>query len=121
MSYAGNLASSGHLREAIGIYKKLIDDFPEEQAFRQYAGIAHSYLGEYELAVSYLKQALSIQPTPVGYFNLAVAYEKSGHLEDAAQYFRLYLENSRGESDVNIKKARAELENLEKKLGDSPF
>ena len=120
MSYAGNLASSGQLREAIGIYKKLIDDFPEEQAFLQYAGIAHSYLGEYDPAISYLRQALALQPTPVGYFNLAVAYEKSGHLQDAAKYFRLYLENSRGESDVNIKKARAELESLEKKLGDSP-
>jgi tetratricopeptide (TPR) repeat protein len=115
MSYAGNLASSGRLREAIGIYKRLIDDFPEEQAFLQYAGIAHSYLGEYNLAVSYLKQALAIQPTTVGYYNLAVAYEKSGHLQDAAKYFRLYLENSRGESEVNIRKAKAELERLEKK------
>jgi arylsulfatase A-like enzyme/Flp pilus assembly protein TadD len=121
MSYAGNLASSGKLREAIGIYKRLIDDFPEEQAFLQYAGIAHSYLGEYDLAISYLRQALAIQPTPVGYFNLAVAYEKSGQLQDAARYLRLYLENSRGESDVNIGKARAELEKLEKKLGDSSF
>jgi len=120
MSYAGNLASSGKLREAIGIYEKLIGDFPEEQAFLQYAGIAHSYLGEYDLAVSDLKQALAIQPTPTGYFNLAVAYEKSGHLQDAAQYFRLYLENSRGESDLNIRKAKAELEKLEKKLGRSP-
>jgi arylsulfatase A-like enzyme/Flp pilus assembly protein TadD len=115
MSYAGNLAFSGQLREAIGVYKRLIDDFPEEQAFLQYVGIAHSYLGEYDLAVSYLKQALAIQPTPVGYFNLAVAYEKSGHLQDAAKYFRLYLENSRGESDINVRKARAELERLEKR------
>jgi len=117
MSYAGNLASTGQLREAIGIYEKLIADFPEEQAFLQYVGIAHSYLGEFEQAVSYLKQALAIQPTPVGYFNLAVAYEKGGHLQEAAEYLRLYLENSRGESEANIRKARAELESLEKKLG----
>jgi tetratricopeptide (TPR) repeat protein len=93
----------------------LIADFPEEQAFLQYAGIAHSYLGEYDVAITYLKQALAIQPTPVGYFNLAVAYEKSGRLREAAEYFRLYLENSQGESEVNIRKAQAELERLEKK------
>jgi tetratricopeptide (TPR) repeat protein len=119
MSYAGNLASSGRLREAIGLYEKLSADFPGEQAFLQYAGIAHSYLGEFDQAVYYLKRAVAIQPTPVGYFNLAVAYEKAGRLEEAAQSFRLYLENSPGESEVNIRKARTELEVLEKKLRPS--
>ena len=117
MSYAGNLASHGELREAIKIYETLIGDFPEEQAFYQYAGIAYSYLGEFDRAISLLQQAVAIRPTPVGYFNLAVAYEKSGNLQQAVKYFKLYLENSRGEGEVNVRKARAELENLEKKLG----
>jgi tetratricopeptide (TPR) repeat protein len=114
MSYAGNLASGGRLREAIEVYKKLIDDFPEEQAFYQYAGIAHSYLGEYDQAISYLERALAIRPTPIGYFNLAVAYEKSGNIREAVKYFKLYLDNSRGESETSIRKAKAELERLEK-------
>ena len=121
MSYAGNLASSGKLREAIKIYETLIGDFPEEQAFYQYAGIACSYLGESDRAISLLQQAVAIRPTPVGYFNLALAYEKSGNLLQAIKYFKLYLENSRGESEVNVRKAKAELENLEKKLGHPPF
>lgn len=114
MSYAGNLASSGRLREAIEVYKKLIDDFPEEQAFYQYTGIAYSYLGEYDQAISFLERGLAIQPTPIGYFNLAVAYEKSGNIREAVTYFKLYLDNSRGESEINIRKAKAELERLEK-------
>lgn len=114
MSYAGNLASGGRLREAIEVYKKLIDDFPEEQAFYQYAGIAHSYLGEYDQAISYLERALAIRPTPIGYFNLAVAHEKSGNIREAIKYFKLYLDNSRGESETSIRKAKAELERLEK-------
>jgi len=121
MNYAGNLASSGKLRDAIKIYETLIRDFPEEQAFYQYAGIAYSYLGEFDRAISFLQQAVAIRPTPVGYFNLAVAYEKSGNLQQAAKYFKLYLENSRSESEVNVGKAKAELEKLEKKLGHSPF
>jgi arylsulfatase A-like enzyme/tetratricopeptide (TPR) repeat protein len=114
MSYAGNLASGGRLREAIEVYKKLIDDFPEEQAFYQYIGIAHSYLGEYDQAILFLERALAIQPTPTGYFNLALAYDKSGKFREAVKYFRLYLDNSRGESEANIGKARAELARLEK-------
>jgi len=121
MSYAGNLASGGQLKEAIKIYETLIADFPEEQAFYQYAGIACSYLGEFDRAISLLLQAVAIKPTPVGYFNLALAYEKSGNLQQAANYFKLYLDNSRGESEVNVRKARAELENLEKKLGHWQF
>ena len=115
MSYAGNLASGGRLKEAIEVYNKLIDDYPDEQGFYQYIGIAHSYLGEYDLAISFLERALAIQPTPTGYFNLAVAHDKSGNVMEAMKYFRLYLDNSRGESEINIAKARAKLARLEKR------
>ena len=115
-SLAANLASTGALREAIVVYQGLIEDFPEEQAFYQFAGIAHSYLGEYDRAVTLLRQALAIRPTPVGYFNLAVAYEKTGDLERAAEALRTYLENAQGESEADIGRARAHLETLAKKL-----
>jgi len=115
-NYAANLASSGKLREAIKVYETLIADFPEEQAFYQLAGIAHSYLAEFDRAISLLQQAVAIRPTPVGYFNLAVAYEKRSDLQQAIKYFKLYLENSSGENKVNIQRAKAELEMLEKKL-----
>ncbi|MGC9055349.1 MAG: sulfatase-like hydrolase/transferase [Candidatus Saccharicenans sp.] len=119
MSYAGNLASSGQLAEAVEIYKKLIDDFPEEQAFYQYAGIAYSYLGDYSQAIFYLRQAVAIKPTAAGYFNLAVAYEKSGDPKNAIKYFRIYLENSEGDNPRSIAQARAELNKLEKETGET--
>ena len=118
-SYAGNLASVGRLREAINIYETLISDFPEEQAFYQFTGIAFSYLGEFDRAISLFEQALAIGPTAIGYFNLALTHEKSGHLPQAIKHFRLYLENSGGESEGNMRKARAELERLEIKLKNS--
>jgi len=114
MSYAGNLASGGKLREAVEVYKRLIEDFPDEQAFYQYAGIAYSYLGEFGPAIQYLERAVAILPTPVGYFNLAVACEKNGRLDDAVKYLKLYLDDPRGESEVNVRRARAELGRLEK-------
>jgi arylsulfatase A-like enzyme/Tfp pilus assembly protein PilF len=119
-SLAANLAYGGRLKEAIGIYEGLIADFPDEQAFYQFAAIAHSYLGEYDRTILLLRQALAIRATPVGYFNLAVAYEKSGRLAEAAESFELYLRDPRGESEANIAKARAELERLKKLLAPSP-
>ncbi len=120
MSYAANLGSSGRLKEALAVYEKLIEDFPGEQGFYQYAGIALSYLGEYDRAVARLKQAVDIRPTASGYFNLALACDKGGRAKEAAEYFRLYLENSSGESEVNIRQARAELRRLENMKGHRP-
>ncbi|MCK7477090.1 MAG: sulfatase-like hydrolase/transferase [Candidatus Moduliflexus flocculans] len=117
LSLAGNLASTGSLKEAIGIYESLIADFPGEQGFYQYAGIASSYLGEFDRAVSFLRRAVEIAPTPTGYFNLAVAYEKSGDLKNAAETFRAYLERFPGDDAKNVRQARAELESIKKKLG----
>jgi tetratricopeptide (TPR) repeat protein len=117
MSYAANLASTGSLKEAIAVYEGLIADFPEEEGFYQLAGIAHSFLGEYDRAIELLRQALAIRPTPVGYFNLAVAYEKRGDLREAAEALRMYLRNSEGENAANVAKARAELDRLEKTIG----
>ncbi len=120
MSLAANLAYGGRLKEAIGLYEGLIADFPDEQGFYQFAAIAHSYLGEYDRTISLLRQALAIRPTAVGYFNLAVAYEKSGRLREAAESFELYLQNARGESEENVRKARSELERLKKLIAPAP-
>jgi arylsulfatase A-like enzyme/Flp pilus assembly protein TadD len=116
MNYAANLASGGKLLEAVEVYKGLIEDFPDEQGFYQYAGIAYSYLGEFGPAIQYLERAVAIRPTPTGYYNLAVACEKSGRLADAANYIKLYLGNPRGESEASVRRARAELERLNKQL-----
>lgn len=50
----------------------------------------------------------------MGFFNLAVAYEKSGNPAEAAGCLRRYLEDPQGESEINIRRACAELERLEK-------
>ncbi len=113
-SYAACLASGGRLREAIAVYDRLIEDDPGQQAYYQYAGIAHSYLGEFDAAISYLKRAVDIHPTASGYFNLAVACEKTGKPDEAVKYLKLYLDNSAGESEANVAKARAELQRLQK-------
>ncbi|MDM7919630.1 MAG: sulfatase-like hydrolase/transferase, partial [Methanosarcina sp.] len=103
---AANLASTGKLIDAIEIYRDLIKDFPEDQSLYQFIGIAYSYLGDHEQALSYLKQSVSILPTRSGYFNLAVACQKAGKLKEAIDYYRIYLENSTGDNQATIKLAQ---------------
>lgn len=115
-SLAANLASMGKLPEAIKIYKDLIKDFPDDQSLYQFIGIAYSYLGDHEQALSYLKQSISILPTRSGYFNLAVACQKAGKIKEAIDYYRIYLENSKGDSQATINLAHRELEKLEREI-----
>ena len=49
-----------------------------------------------------------------------MTYEKRGDLKEAAAALRMYLQNSQGESEENVRKARAELESLEKRIGSTP-
>lgn len=120
MSLAANLATTGALEEAIGVYESLIRDFPDEQAFYQYAGIASSLRNDFARAVSFLRRAVEIAPTPTGAFNLAVAYLKGGDQAKAAEAFRSYLRMFPKDDARNLALARAELERLEKALGGAP-
>jgi tetratricopeptide (TPR) repeat protein len=120
MSLASNLGTAGKFEEAAAVYEGLIADFPAEQGFYQYAGIAYSYLGRYDQAIARLRQAVAIRPTPVGYFNLAVAYDKSGRYKEAAEFFAFYLRDTRGENEESVRRARAELERLTRLIGGSP-
>lgn len=116
MSYAMNLASSGLIDRAIEVYKKLCDDYPQDASMRQYLGIAYGVKGDYASAIDSLKQAVLIRPTPTAYYNLAVAFQKTEDLREAIHYLELYLADPKGESDSNIKAARANLARMEKSL-----
>jgi arylsulfatase A-like enzyme/Flp pilus assembly protein TadD len=115
-NYALSLATSGNLNQAIEIYKDLKRDFPDDYEIYQDLGIAYGHMGEVHQAIENLEMAIGLHPTPVAYFNLAVAKKKLGRIEEAARYIRLYLENPEGESEESIQSARAELEKLEEML-----
>jgi arylsulfatase A-like enzyme/tetratricopeptide (TPR) repeat protein len=114
--YAENLAKRGKMKEAIEVYEHLKQDYPDDSEVFQDLGIAYGYVGDLSRSIENLKKAASLHPTPVAYFNLAVALRKVGSLEEAVYYLKLYLGNPEGESEESIKAAQQELENLEKLL-----
>jgi arylsulfatase A-like enzyme/Flp pilus assembly protein TadD len=116
VSYAFNLTSSGLVDQAIEVYKKLTQDYPDDALLFQYLGIAYGITGEYSKAIESLKQAIDINPTPTAYLNLAVAYERTGETSEAIRYLKLYLENPQGESQQSVRAAKAELARLEKSI-----
>lgn len=115
-NYALSLATSGKLNQAIEIYNSLKKDYPDDYEIYQDLGIAYGYFGDTTQSIENLEKAVSLHPSPLAYFNLAVAMEKVGKLEEAVRYLKLYLENPEGEREESISRARAELQNLEKIL-----
>jgi arylsulfatase A-like enzyme/Flp pilus assembly protein TadD len=115
-NYAQNLATTGNLKEAIGIYERLKQDFPDDYEVLQDLGIAYGYAGDINSAIDALKAAIEIHPTPVAYYNLTVALKKVGNIKDAVYYLKLYLGNPDGEDEAKIRGAQQELLVLEKLL-----
>lgn len=115
-NYAMNLAATGKIPEAIGIYENLKRDYPDDHEIYQDLGIAYGYANDLGRSIDNLKKAVSLRPTPVSYYNLAVALKKVGSIEEAVGYLKLYLEDPEGEDEASIKAAQLELNNLERIL-----
>lgn len=115
-NYAMSLATSGKIAQAVDIYNKLKGAYPDDYEIYQDLGIAYGYAGEITKSIENLEKAISIHPTPLAYYNLAVAMKKVGKPEEAAHYLKLYLENPEGEDEEKILRARHELQNIEKIL-----
>ena len=116
MSYALNLATGGRIPEAVAAYTGLIKDYPDEASNYQFLGITYGLAGNYEDAITNLKQAVGLKPTPIAYLNLAVALKGTGDIAGALRNFELYLENPEGEDEAKIRSVRAEMENLRRRL-----
>jgi tetratricopeptide (TPR) repeat protein len=114
MSYAQNLATGGKIPEAISAYTRLIEDYPEEYILYQYLGIAHGVSGNLTGSIENLEKAISLNPTPVAYFNLAVAYKETGRTEEAIRCFENYLANPEREDAASIRSVQAEVARLKK-------
>ena len=116
VNYARSLATGGKIPQAIQAYSALVQDYPQEYILFQYLGIAYGVAGDYANAIKNLEQAVSLNPTPVAYFNLAVAYKETGKLAEAIRALELYLENPAGEDEASIRSVQAELQNLRTKI-----
>lgn len=115
-TYAMNLATSGKLKEAIAVYERLRQDYPDDPEVLQDLGIAYGYSGDINKAIETLKAAVNIRPSPIAYYNLTVALKKVGNIEEAVYYLKLYLGNPEGEDEAKVRGAQQELAVLEKLL-----
>lgn len=116
LNYAQNLASGGMIAQAIDTYKGLVNDYPDDHVLYQDLGAAYGSAGRFEEAIEVLQRSVAIRPTPVAFFNLAVAFKQKGEITEAVRYLKLYLQDTKGETEAVIQTARTELNKLERSI-----
>ena len=113
-AYAGNLASSRRLPEAIAVLEKLAKDYPKEIGFTRQLGIAYGMTREFDKSIECFERILAAGPNPDALYNLGLAYREKGDIQEAIRAFERYLEAPQGEAEEKIAGARRELERLKK-------
>ncbi len=92
--YANCLASLGRTEEALKLYQRLQQEFPEDYRIHHEMGLAFSATGDLVKAREHFQRAVELYPSDVTYLNFAIILEKMGSLEEAIRYLKLYLEAS---------------------------
>jgi arylsulfatase A-like enzyme/Flp pilus assembly protein TadD len=91
LDYARVLATSGRAQEAIDVYSSLKVHYPKDFRIYQNLGITYGNTGDLEKSIENLKKAIELRPTALAFFNLGVALEKIGRIEEAVRYLKAYL------------------------------
>ncbi len=91
LDYARVLATSGRAEEAIDVYSSLKVHYPKDFRIYQNLGITYGNTGDLEKSIENLKKSIELRPTALAFFNLGVALEKIGRIEEAFGYLKAYL------------------------------
>lgn len=116
ISYAQNLTKSGRPAEAIAVFTKLSQDFPQDNLPFEFLGITYAMTRDFDKAIECLRTAAYIKPTPRAYYYLAMSYKEKGEIAEAVRYLDLYLEDTRGEDEKKVRNAEAGLKVLKSLL-----
>jgi len=76
---------AGDLEAAAALYEKIVAEAPDAARVRSNLGAVYVRLGRYDDALAQYRAALATENDPAIRFNLAVALQKSGQLEEAAK------------------------------------
>ena len=81
---------SGQLKQAVVVYKKVLETDPENSDALHLLGLVFHQSGQFTISVKLIKRALKVSPNqPDFLFDLANALRESGQFEEAVQVLSL--------------------------------
>lgn len=113
LRFAAFLGGREKWREAAGELERLLRAFPGDAEALQKLGVAYGMAGDFPRAVARLEEAARLEPAPLLWLNLALAYRGQGDRVNAARCLRRFLEAPSGDPQT-IEQARRELRELER-------
>jgi protein O-GlcNAc transferase len=88
---------NGKLQEAKQCYQELLKLQPDNSNALHFLGVVHYRLKQYDLAITYIKKAISLQPNYFdAYNNLGIVLQEMGHFDEAISYYRQAIQVSPG-------------------------
>jgi eukaryotic-like serine/threonine-protein kinase len=75
--------ATGEIEQATQVYEMWAKSYPQDSIPAGNLGVTYGVLGQYDKALQEIKQAQSLEPTAIGYANLASAYLSSGQMDNA--------------------------------------
>lgn len=116
IKYAYSLGAIGRGEEAVKIYNQLKEEYPDDYRVYSDLGIVYNSLGRYEMAMENLRRAVELNPSPETYLNYAAILERTGNLQEAIRYLRLYIENTPEKDTPRKRQAQQALAEWERRL-----
>ena len=79
---------AGQLDHADALYREILKINPRNPDALHLLGLIHHQLGNHQLGIDLMFQAVAITPTAAMYCNLGVATEALGNMKDAAEHLK---------------------------------
>jgi len=90
------LHQQGQIKEALGLYKSVLEREPRHSDALHLAGLAELSMGNVEVALAYVQQAIEAQPRTADFHNsLGQIWQAKGRMSEAIDAYREVLEIDR--------------------------
>lgn len=91
-----NLLKEGKVDESINALRAALELDEDNADIHSYLGAAYSKKNDRLHAVYHFEQALNLQESPRGYYNLGAMYEQSKRVDEAVRQYKMALEMDPG-------------------------
>lgn len=98
---ACHLHQIGKLNDALYIYERLLESFPDSALLLYNTGLAYQELERFNKAITCYLQAIELSPKDADIlFNLALCYQKTGRIKKAISWYKKCCRQSSDDPDI---------------------
>lgn len=86
------LQKAGNINQALNLYNKIIQSYPQNDKAYFFAAIAYRSTQHINMAIDYLQKAIKINPEPIYFKEIGIDYCIAGDIKNSLNYLNDYLD-----------------------------